>query len=602
MNPLSRRQFLAASAAGCAGLWGARLFAGNAPVAAPLNNFGADVSALLADWCDGLLRLQFRDESKPEQFGAFRCPACGIIHGRCADASYPLMHLAARTGKREYLDAALRTRAWSRNVDCADGAWQNDPGTTHSWKGITVFGSIALAEALHHHGKLLDAATRDAWTARLRKGIEFVFRGFHWKNYSNINYPVTASYALALCGRVLDEPQYVERGREFARKSLEFFTKPNRLLYGEGKPYELRSPKGCAPVDLGYNVEESLQALAQYGLLTGDEEVLGATVESLKAHLEFMLPDGGWDNSWGTRSYKWTYWGSRTSDGCLPAYALLAAREPTFATAAIRHLALLRSCTKDGLLHGGPGYIARGVPPCVHHTFCHAKALASLLDHPKFVPALAGTSPLPRAAARGIRAFPEIQVWLAATGPWRATVSGYDWFTTRPKMTIRQATGGALGLLWHERVGPVLCASLAEYLPWEPANMQPMTEPDVPLTPRVERIVDGKRVSNLFDGEAEVVPSEEAGALVFRVKMKLLPGELVYRITPDAVRIESKCEGGRLVLPIIATALGKVRVEATTPVRAEKRFFNAVPGFEAEPLIIEPDADGKCCATISVRK
>jgi hypothetical protein len=544
-------------------------------------------------------------------------------------------------------------------VDCDNGAWQNDPGKKHGWEGITVFGAIALAESLHHHGKLLDTATRVAWLDRLRKATEFVFREFHWNNYAYINYPITASYALWLCGKVLGEARYRDRGREFARKSLGFLTKPSRLLYGEGKPYEQRSAKGCAPIDLGYNVEESLQALAQYGLLSGDEEVLGPTIESLKAHLEFMLPDGGWDNSWGTRSYKWTYWGSRTSDGCLPAYALLASREPAFATAAIRHLALLRSCTKDGLLHGGPHYIARGVPPCVHHTFCQAKALASLLDHPKFKPDLLASVALPRTATRGIRAFPEVQVWLAATGPWRATVSGYDWFNTKPNMSIRQATGGALGMLWHERVGPVLCASLAEYLLWEPENMQPNTwGKDAPLTPRVERIVDGKlfssllnataeitkrfsnlidadgkhfhnlfdvdskRPSNIFDAAAEITPSEENGAVIFRVKTRLVGGEsvpceLVYRLTKNGVRIESKTANGHLVLPIIATAavratqldaktimVGKVRVEAATALQAvgglNERIFNAVPGFEALPLTVVPDDAGRCRVEIRV--
>jgi len=589
MNSLSRRQFLVASTAGW---WAFRLGLGAEPFT---TRFGAEVSALLADWCDGLLKLQL-----PE--GAFRCPSCDFIHGRCADACYPLLRMASETYDSKYLDAAMRVQRWSRHVDCDDGAWQNDPGATHPWKGITVFGAIALAEAIYHHGALLGPSTRAAWTDRLRKAIEFVFREFHWKNYANINYPVTASYAFALCGRLLDEPRYIARGREFARQSLEFLTRPSRLLYGEGKPWERRSPKGCYPVDLGYNVEESLSSLVQYGLLTGDEEVLGPVIESLKAHLEFMLPDGGWDNSWGTRSYKWTYWGSRTSDGCLPAYALLASREPSFATAAVQHLALLRRCTKDGLLHGGPHYVAHQVPPCVHHTFCHAKSLASLLDHPRFNPNLAASTPLPRAVAKGIRAFPEINVWLAATGPWRATVSGYDWFNANSKMTIHQASGGALGMLWHEKIGPVLCASLAEYLPWEPSNMQPMKEPDFPLTVRLERTVDGKRLSSLLDGAAEVAPSEENGALVFRVKLKLFPGELTYRFTPENVQLESKCPGGWMIVPIIATATDKVRVESATQSFEERRIFNPVPGFEADPLVVMPDANGCCRVTISPKE
>ena len=47
--------------------------------------------------------------------------------------------------------------------------------------------------------------------------------------------------------------------------------------------------------------------------------MLDQTVAALRTHMEFMLPDGAWDNSWGTRNYKWSWWGSRTSDGCHPA-------------------------------------------------------------------------------------------------------------------------------------------------------------------------------------------------------------------------------------------------------------------------------------------
>lgn len=37
--------------------------------------------------------------------------------------------------------------------------------------------------------------------------------------------------------------------------------------------------------------------------------------EYVKSHLEFVLPDGAIDSSFGSRVNKWTYWGSRTSDG-----------------------------------------------------------------------------------------------------------------------------------------------------------------------------------------------------------------------------------------------------------------------------------------------
>jgi hypothetical protein len=632
MEHFNRRKFLAVGALGGAGWLAGRAWA--AEPAVPPGQFGAYTQGLLVDWGLALLKLQNTDASNPAEFGAFRCPACGVLHGRCGDATLPLLYLAQFTQRQAFLDAALNVRTWMKNVDAPDGAWLNDPGTEHAWKGITVFGAIALAESLHYHGDLLPPEVRAAWFDRLRKAANFVNDNFHWNNYSNVNYPVTAAYALALCGRVLGDSVLVERSRLFAMRALEFLTQPSHLLYGEGKPYDLRSPKQCLPVDLGYNVEESLQALAQYALLAREEDVLKPVLSALKAHLEFLLPDGGWDNSWGTRSYQWTWWGSRTSDGSVPAYALLAKRAPEFAAAAIINLKQLRACTHDGLLYGGPHLHARGLPPCVHHTFCHAKSLAALLDHPQFDPRLAGSTLPPRVTAQGLKFFPEVQVWLAATGLWRGTVSGYDWFNRKPGMATVQATGGALALLWQAQVGAVLCASLAEYVPWEPQNMPKLDGPDVPLTPRLERLVSGVRYSNIFDGDALIRASEGVGKVAFKVQARLLAGvlgkapadatacTLAYQFTPQGLQIETQCDGPhRLMLPLIALrtevaaqpdattvtimrAGGTVRVESATPLVVEgglaQRVFNPVPGFEALPVAAVPDAAGRCRVVIRV--
>lgn len=45
------------------------------------------------------------------------------------------------------------------------------------------------------------------------------------------------------------------------------------LLIGEGKPVDGFSPKGCRPVDIGYNMEESLPSLVQYAYETDDEKL-----------------------------------------------------------------------------------------------------------------------------------------------------------------------------------------------------------------------------------------------------------------------------------------------------------------------------------------
>ena len=159
---------------------------------------------------------------------------------------------------RKYLNAALHVYDWSeRQVSQPDGSWTNDV-LLSSWQGITVFRVIALAEALRHHGGILDAATRRRWTDRLAKAAKFLDNFITIKT-GNINYPVTSTYAFALCGELLDEDRYTRRAHLLANAAIEYFT-PNQLLFGEGHPQTAISRKGCRPVDLGYNVEESLPA------------------------------------------------------------------------------------------------------------------------------------------------------------------------------------------------------------------------------------------------------------------------------------------------------------------------------------------------------
>ncbi|HEY0715484.1 MAG TPA: hypothetical protein VGF45_22575 [Polyangia bacterium] len=590
--------------------------------------------ALLAEWCDGLLRLQIDDPLRPREHGAFSCPACSKIHGRCGDAVYPLLHMAKTTGHDKYLRAAIQIVDWMKNVESPEGAFTNDPNAPTSWKGITVFAAIALGEALHWHGDLLEVPLKQRWMQRLRKAGDYVFETFTMET-GNINYPVTAAYALTLLGNLFDEPRYRAKGRAFARDSLAYFTAPNRLLFGEGRPQQGKSPKGLLPVDLGYNVEESLPALVLYGLAARDEEVLQVASASLAAHLEFMLPDGGWDNSWGTRNYKWTYWGSRTSDGCQPAYALLADRNPTFATAAARNTALLRACTREGLLHGGPHYVAHGVPPCVHHTFCHAKALTTIIDHePKAPQPTQRSAPLPRETARRTRSFPELDVALLAEGPWRATVSGYD---RQYRKEVFSGMGGALSMLWHRDFGPVLSASLASDSKLEPNNLQQPPGGDwTCLTPRLETRSGDAWFSNIFDLGAQLAAGRggrcDVRARLLDAGQKDPPSgstscELSYRLSATAATITARviCDGTEdrdfaLVLPVIspdgeavrrvndkrvtiAKPKGLLLIEASVPLAidelpARERVFNITPGFAAVPFRITMPAGTTVTCTI----
>ena len=572
---------------------------------------------LLTAWCDGLLGLQAPESAWPSLSGGLWCPACSCIHGRCADAVYPLLAQARATGASRYLEAAVRVQAWSDHVTLPDGSWLNDP-IGHDWRGITVFGAIALGEALRHHGMLLDAPVHARWLARFRRAVAFL-EAFMTMDTGNINYPVSCAAAFALAAELLDDPRYATRARAFAHDSLAYFS-PNLLLFGEGWPHAGTTVRGCRAVDLGYNVEESLPNLALYGHLTGDREVLETVAAALAAHLEFMLPDGGWDNSWGSRNYKWTYWGSRTSDGCQLACFLLADHDPCFAEAAARNARLLAACTHDGLLYGGPHYRLHGELPCSHHTFCHAKALAAALDY--HADLSAAPVRLPRETARGIRAYPEIATWLSAIGPWRATVTANDW----EYLPEGHASGGALSLLWHAATGPLITAGMTHYSSTvEVTNMQPHRDRlNLPLTPHVMVEIAGVTYRSCNDFNAQVVAREANDALIVQVEGALvdrvhqdpaarrLAIAMRYRFAVDAVTllVQTSATGAYFLLPIVATAAEQVTRQAagvviiekpaarviisgsTAPefiTSADERIFNHVPGHEVVPLTFRLD-------------
>jgi hypothetical protein len=349
---MSRRSFIGGSLVGLLGL-GMHRFATGASVSKGSKDLQANglVLDLMLDWCDGMLDLQIHDPADPTRHGALRCPSCSFIHGRCMDAVYPFLAAATYSGSEKYLDAGIRVFEWSQNVSQEDGSWTVIPNP-NSWRGITVFGAISLGEALHYHGHLLDSSRRKRWTERLRAAAEYVHQTFTI-DFTNINYGCAGIYALHLLGHIFEDERYLLHSRSLASQVGRYFTQPNLLLFGEGKPSDLLSGKGLYAVDIGYNVEESMVLLALYAADSGDAEFSELIQRSLSSHLEFMLPDGGWDNSFGTRQFKWTYWGSRTCDGCQPGYAVFSKNDPAFFRAAIENTKLLKRCTHDGLLYGG---------------------------------------------------------------------------------------------------------------------------------------------------------------------------------------------------------------------------------------------------------
>jgi hypothetical protein len=617
----SRRVFLKSAALSGAGLaLGIRSNAQSSSAGQPVPSELFSLSeSLLRTWCSALLKLQITDQSSAERFGGIICPAKNIIHGRIGDTIYPFLYLAHQTTDSRYLDAALMLYEWmDKNVSQPDGSWLNEPAKG-SWKGTTVFSIIALAEALKNHGAIMPSAFKTRLTSRLKFAGEYVYREFTM-DYGNINYPVTASYALSLLGEILDEKKFTVRGREFAHEALKFITKTNGFIYGEGD--HSVGPYGSYAVDLGYNVEESLPSLAMYGLLRKDEEILHAVTRSMKTHLEFMLPDGGWDNSWGTRSFKWTYWGSRTSDGCQPAYGLLGKRHPVFYKAALLNTQLLERCTHEGLLQGGPHIQAA---PSVHHTFCHAKALTTLLNHQEQQKKIKiETISLPREVAYGVRHFSDIRTWLISKGSFRGTVTGYEKEYKQTKNG--HPSGGAIGLLWHEKAGIIFAASMNAYQLIESGNMLIDKDPfSIPLTPRMELKLPEGTYMNISDLNAAIHVNDQPKISSVTATASLVNGEqqspasgkinctVAYTFSESKVIIrfshdyKGEAPNVRSVFPVIASRSeawrfsdertllikkknGLLRISSNRKIQqlpSSGRVYNHVPGLEAIPVYCE---------------
>lgn len=601
-------------------------------------------SKLLQSWCDGMQARQVTAIQEPALYGALLCPACALVHGRCGDAVYPLLRMARTSGDSKYLQAALLVHDWSdRQVTRPDGSWVNDV-ILSPWKGITVFHSIALAEALHHHGELLDPPIRKRWTDRLARAAKFL-DGFITIETGNINYPVTSSYCFAICAQVLGDSHYLGRAREMAHAALEYFT-PNGILVGEGHPLKMVTAKKCHPVDLGYNVEESLPSLALYALATNDKVVLDQVIAALRTHMEFMLPDGAWDNSWGSRNYKWSWWGSRTSDGCHPAFALLAQYEPKFREVAQRNLELMSACTHDGLLYGGPHYFTHGDLPCIHHSFTHAKALATVLDRNAAELKSTERLALPRDEAYGLKSFPEIGTRFAAIGDWRATVTENDFdYVEHVQAGGGSAgghvTGGALSLLFHRQLGPILTASMTQYQTIEISNQQVHHDyAHMELTPRIECTAGDHLYVSVTDFEASLTATASADEITFDARGRLLTAthqptpngnvhyHVIYRLTGSAVEITASTDTTgpgplRFILPVVSQREEPVEQADSKTVRITKpkgrlivrtdapqgfepltneRTFNLVPGFECVPLEITMQPGKEVRIQLSVEK
>lgn len=540
---------------------------------------------LMKTWCDKLLTYTVQSEY-PYLDGALLCPACHVVHGRIADLAFPLTVLYVKTGERHYLDAADKLINWTEfNLSRPDGSWRNDAG--NEWKAISAFSAMSIGDALYHYGDDLPCELYNKWMALFVRLSDFI----HDKIVSInpvINYHAGAACEQALAWKLTGEQKYLEFAREREAVCHKHFDE-NGLFFGEGHPIAHVTEKGCRYIDMGYNIEESMPLLLRYAALTGGQ--LEFYRDRYRDHMEFLLPDGGIDNSWGSRHNKWTWWGSRTSDGAIEGLSLLL-DEPLFADACERVLSLYERCTHDGLLAVPMAHEA-GEPTCLHHTFCHAKALAALITAE---PVEVQRTTLPCEENYGIKLFQNGTVALVSHNGWRATVSACD-----AQYIDRSENGsGSMTLLMHGTM-PVCASTMREYAPSEPLNMQYLRNSDQTpcMTPRLV-FEDGNSLT------------EKGVTLARPDALTLLAVGADWSIRyefGDTVRITVKSDRpAKFMLPVIRSGevslsentvtVGKMTVTADAPGCDPDAYgFNQVGGFIWLPITIE--VNGETTVTIS---
>lgn len=539
-------------------------------------------------WCDTLLTYSV---SSPHKLldGALLCPACHVIHGRIADLTFPLTLLYVRTGEEKYIETANKLIEWTElNLSRPDGSWRNDAG--NEWTGTCAFSAMSIGEAILRYKDRIPKKYRDRWLGIFLHISEYINTEFVVKIRPVINYYAGTACQQALAWKITGEQRYLDAAHTAEAKCRSQFDE-NGLLCGEMTPIDRITPKGVRPIDMGYNIEESMPLLLRYAELTGENKDFYR--ERYRDHMEFLLPDGAIDNSWGSRHNKWTWWGSRTSDGALSGLALVA-DEPMLADACERVLSLYEKYTYEGLLIVPMADIA-GEPTCLHHTFCHAKALAMLAEAETAVPM---RTELPCEKDYGVKFFENGNVALISHNGWRATISASD-IVYAPGC---ENGGGSMTLLTKD--GEPVCAStMHRYNSLEPLNMQylrnsgqtPCMTPRLVFEDGTDSMTDMGAVLTAV-GEYSVCASGKDWKITYTF------GENVHisvKSERKAVFVLPIVKNGDTVTENNAVSVGRIAVEAEN-IRCDENDcgFSQVCGFIRQPVTVEVNGSAEIIISI----
>jgi len=537
----------------------------------------------MKEWCDTLLSCQVRTKTSYTN-GALLCPACHVLHGRVADLCFPFTVIWSETGEKKYLEEADRLIDWSEyNLKTQDGLWYND--ITNRWYATSAFSAMSIGEAIYHFGHKLPSEYKDKWKAIFVRMCDTFTTLDTRESFKPVtNYYCGIAALLAMAWRLTSNEKYYEKSKYWLDVALSRFDRDG-LLYGEGYPMEFSD--GSHAVDMGYALEESIPLLLRYASLTGKyAEFFRAR---LRDHLEFLLPDGAIDDSFGIRHNKWTYWGSRTSDGLIEGLALVL-DDPMFANACQRVLTLYEKCTHDGLL-SMPMAHESGEPTCIHHTFAHAKALAALIcaDIPEIKEAK-----LPCEEKYGIKKYQNGNLLLVSHGKWRATFSACHSYSSE----LTANGGGSMNLLYHDEYGILCAATGAHYHPTEPLNQQYLRNSSNPESMTAQFVINGRLACQ--DKSAEIVANESEHSVTSSAK----DWKTKYVFEKNCLVISLESCDGIYNLPVVcpknskislsddkkALSLGgKLTISSTVPFETDtsRRVFHQVGGLSYLPISVK---------------
>jgi hypothetical protein len=589
--------------------------------------------------CDALLTTQINDRSNPN-YGALVCPSINPdrnpLHSRAAEAVYPLAIAYKLTNKAKYRDAAIILGNWLIRIQDSTGkkggGWSEiwpDP-EQKGWYGTTVDQLLSMAGAYSLLKPFLKPKEIEQWNRSMQNAAQYVMLNFPIR--SNINYNATAAATLLFIHDILKDVK--ESWLAKADSLMNNYTLNNitshSMLSGEGQG-----------VDEGYDIAQSIGYIALYAILKKDNRIKQIAADLLREHFYFVYPNGSIDNSWGTRTFKWTYEsGTKTAPGAYFSFALLADMDPRFETAGHQCLEYLNNkCMQNGWIIYGPHSENHEstFPPCNYQTFARSQSLALAIEYgAKAI----DKKPFPAQELNWYKYFPDVNVVVVRTGKIMATVSAYDGIARYPRPSVSR--GGSITNLWYDGFGEngfLETSSTALYERIEPMHM-PIENKLLPLTPRIEYNGDTSYFSNLFESKAKINVFKEADNIkvVATGKMRTISGissNVDYSIINSffdtyiikEITVEGESHVFRIIEPIvkdkgtnfsikndstivIKTATSEAEwefrvISSTVPYKLSlgkefERYWCPFPSVESYPIMISFNTNSKTAQTVKI--